>query len=120
MQYHLFFTNILHESYLDELAEAPSLSYDLDAACLASFPRRDIDAGQVTSNEYFAGGIALPFGGNRRSGFGRERGMEALRSYSRIKAVAARISSLAGSSPTVEPEGGRPAEHSPAASTTSA
>ena len=32
---------------LDELAEAPSLSYDLDAACLASFPRRDIDAGQV-------------------------------------------------------------------------
>ena len=81
---------------------------------------RDIDAGQVTINEYFAGGIALPFGGNRRSGFGREKGMEALRSYSRIKAVAARISSLAGSSPTVEPEGGRPAEHSPATSTTSA
>lgn len=52
---------------------------------------RDIDAGQVFINEYFAGGIAVPFGGNRQSGFGREKGMEALRSYSRIKAVAARI-----------------------------
>ena len=52
---------------------------------------RDIDAGQVFINEYFAGGIAVPFGGNKRSGFGREKGMEALRSYSRIKSVAARI-----------------------------
>jgi aldehyde dehydrogenase (NAD+)/betaine-aldehyde dehydrogenase len=52
---------------------------------------RDIDAGQVFINEYFAGGIAMPFGGNRRSGFGREKGLEALRSYSRIKSVAARI-----------------------------
>lgn len=52
---------------------------------------RDIDAGQVFINEYFAGGIAVPFGGNKLSGFGREKGMEALRSYSRIKSVAARI-----------------------------
>ncbi len=52
---------------------------------------RDIDAGQVFINEYFAGSIAVPFGGNKRSGFGREKGLEALRSYSRIKSVAARI-----------------------------
>ena len=52
---------------------------------------RDIDAGQVFINEYFAGGIALPFGGNKRSGFGREKGLEALRSYSKLKSVAARI-----------------------------
>jgi len=52
---------------------------------------RDIDAGQVFINEYFAGNIAVPFGGNKLSGFGREKGMEALRSYSRIKSVAARI-----------------------------
>jgi acyl-CoA reductase-like NAD-dependent aldehyde dehydrogenase len=50
-----------------------------------------IDAGQVYINEYFAGGIALPFGGNKRSGFGREKGMEALRSYSKLKSVAARL-----------------------------
>jgi aldehyde dehydrogenase (NAD+)/betaine-aldehyde dehydrogenase len=52
---------------------------------------RNVDAGQVYINEWFAGGIEVPFGGNRRSGFGREKGLEALRSYSRIKGVAARL-----------------------------
>jgi aldehyde dehydrogenase (NAD+) len=52
---------------------------------------RDIDAGQVFINEYFAGGISVPFGGNKRSGFGREKGLEALRSYCKVKSVAARI-----------------------------
>ena len=52
---------------------------------------RDIDAGQVYINEYFAGGISVPFGGNRHSGFGREKGLEALRSYAKLKSVAARI-----------------------------
>ena len=41
---------------------------------------RDIDAGQVYINEYFAGGIEVPFGGNRASGFGREKGLQALAS----------------------------------------
>ena len=53
---------------------------------------RDIDAGQVYVNEYFAGGIEVPFGGNKRSGFGREKGLEALRSYTRTKSLTARIS----------------------------
>jgi len=52
---------------------------------------RDIDAGQVFINEYFAGGIEVPFGGNNKSGFGREKGMEALRHYCKIKSVVARI-----------------------------
>jgi acyl-CoA reductase-like NAD-dependent aldehyde dehydrogenase len=52
---------------------------------------RDIDAGQVFINEYFAGGIYAPFGGNRKSGFGREKGFDAMRSYCRTKAVTARI-----------------------------
>jgi len=52
---------------------------------------RDIDAGQVFINEYFAGGISVPFGGNKMSGFGREKGLEALRSYCKVKSVAARI-----------------------------
>lgn len=50
-----------------------------------------IDAGQIYINEYFAGGIETPFGGNRHSGFGREKGLEALRSYAKLKNVAARI-----------------------------
>ncbi|NKN38926.1 aldehyde dehydrogenase family protein [Agrobacterium sp. a22-2] len=52
---------------------------------------RDIDAGQVFINEYFAGGIEVPFGGNKMSGFGREKGLAALDAYSRVKSVAARI-----------------------------
>ncbi len=52
---------------------------------------RELDAGQVYINEWFAGGVEVPFGGNRRSGFGREKGLEALKSYSRVKAVAAKL-----------------------------
>jgi aldehyde dehydrogenase (NAD+)/betaine-aldehyde dehydrogenase len=49
-----------------------------------------LDAGQVYINEYFAGGIEVPFGGNKKSGFGREKGLEGLLSYCRTKSVAAR------------------------------
>lgn len=52
---------------------------------------RDLDAGQVYINEYFAGGIETPFGGNRHSGIGREKGLDALRNYLKTKTVAARI-----------------------------
>ncbi len=52
---------------------------------------RDIDAGQVYINEYFAGGIETPFGGNKASGFGREKGLEGLRAYCKVKSVTARI-----------------------------
>jgi aldehyde dehydrogenase (NAD+) len=52
---------------------------------------RDLDVGQVFINEYFAGGVEVPFGGNKRSGFGREKGLEGVRAYTRVKAVAARI-----------------------------
>lgn len=52
---------------------------------------RDIDVGQVTINQYYAGGIYTPFGGNKHSGFGREKGLEALRNYCRIKNVTVRI-----------------------------
>ena len=51
----------------------------------------EVDAGQVYINEYFAGGIEMPFGGNRQSGFGREKGFAAIRNYLRVKSVAAKI-----------------------------
>ncbi|MEZ5877145.1 MAG: aldehyde dehydrogenase family protein [Tepidamorphaceae bacterium] len=51
---------------------------------------RDIDAGQIFINEYFAGGIEVPFGGNKLSGFGREKGIEGLKSYCKLKSVVAR------------------------------
>lgn len=52
---------------------------------------RGINAGQIYINEYFAGGIEVPFGGEKFSGFGREKGLEGLKNYCTIKSVAARI-----------------------------
>lgn len=51
----------------------------------------------VYINEYFADGIEVPFGGNRFSGFGREKGLAALHSYCKLKSVAARVWQLGGS-----------------------
>ena len=47
-----------------------------------------VKSGQVRINGYSAeGSIGLPFGGYRRSGFGREQGVEALANYTQIKNV---------------------------------
>ena len=51
---------------------------------------RALDSGQVTINDYWAGGIEVPFGGNRKSGFGREKGLEGLDAYLRTKAITIR------------------------------
>jgi len=50
-----------------------------------------IRAGQVYVNEYYAGGEETPFGGTKQSGFGREKGLATLQSYTQIKNVAIRI-----------------------------
>jgi aldehyde dehydrogenase (NAD+) len=50
---------------------------------------RAVKAGQVFINNYGAGGgIELPFGGFKGSGFGREKGFAALFEFSAIKTVA--------------------------------
>jgi acyl-CoA reductase-like NAD-dependent aldehyde dehydrogenase len=61
---------------------------DLDRA--HSIARRLV-AGQVYVNQWFAGGIETPFGGVRNSGYGREKGQEAVLSYIRTKNVGVRI-----------------------------
>ena len=51
---------------------------------------RRLHAGQVFINNYGAGGgVELPFGGVGRSGHGREKGFEALYSFTTLKTVAA-------------------------------
>ncbi|GAB3675618.1 aldehyde dehydrogenase family protein [Salinisphaera aquimarina] len=51
-----------------------------------------IRVGQVYINNYGAGGgVELPFGGHGKSGFGREKGLEALRGYTQLKNVAVKI-----------------------------
>jgi len=52
---------------------------------------RALKAGQIFVNEWFAGGIETPFGGIKMSGFGREKGQEALYSYVNTKNVAIRV-----------------------------
>ena len=52
---------------------------------------RALVAGQVFVNEWFAGGISTPFGGVGKSGFGREKGQEALYNYVRTKNIAIRL-----------------------------
>ncbi|HEY5795109.1 MAG TPA: aldehyde dehydrogenase family protein [Bosea sp. (in: a-proteobacteria)] len=64
--------------------------YTRDHASAWRFARA-VDAGQVYINEFFAGGVAMPFGGNRKSGFGRAKGMAGLRGYCKLKSVVARL-----------------------------
>lgn len=48
-----------------------------------------IEAGQVYVNGYGAGGgVELPFGGYKASGFGREKGLEAMLHYTQTKTVS--------------------------------
>jgi len=52
----------------------------------------EIEAGQVYVNTYGAGGgVELPFGGFRKSGYGREKGVEALDSYTATKTIIVQI-----------------------------
>lgn len=52
----------------------------------------DIRAGQVYVNTYGAGGgVELPFGGFKKSGYGREKGYEALDAYTETKTVIVKI-----------------------------
>ncbi|MBL4907162.1 MAG: aldehyde dehydrogenase family protein, partial [Sneathiella sp.] len=69
---------------------------DISRALRAS---QALDAGQVFVNEWFAGGIETPFGGTKRSGYGREKGQEALLNYVQTKNVGIRITDGGGGRP---------------------
>ena len=58
---------------------------DLDRAHRVA---REIESGQVYVNTYLGPTIELPFGGHKLSGYGREKGFEALLNYTHTKAVA--------------------------------
>ncbi|HEY7792166.1 MAG TPA: aldehyde dehydrogenase family protein [Vicinamibacterales bacterium] len=85
----------------DEPEEAAALANQSDYGLVAGIWTRDINralslaarlqSGQVYINTYGAGGgVELPFGGYKKSGYGREKGLEALASYTQVKNVCVR------------------------------
>ena len=52
---------------------------------------RRIEAGQVFVNVWNTMSVQTPFGGHKNSGYGREKGIEAIHHYSHLKTVTVRI-----------------------------
>ncbi|WP_307477479.1 aldehyde dehydrogenase family protein [Cytobacillus purgationiresistens] len=88
-------------SFYDE-SEALELANNSEYGLVAGIWTKDIGkahrlagkikAGQIFINNYGAGGgIQMPFGGYKKSGFGREKGLEALRNYTQLKNVAVKF-----------------------------
>lgn len=50
-----------------------------------------LEAGQIYVNEYQAGGVETPLGGYKNSGYGREKGIEALHHYTQLKCVTIKL-----------------------------
>src|ERR1035437_1395517 len=88
----------------DDLEEAVALANRSQYGLVAGVWTRDINkamavssrikAGQVYINTYgAAGGVELPFGGYKKSGYGREKGLESLVSYTQVKNVCVKFAS---------------------------
>lgn len=50
-----------------------------------------LEAGQVNVNDFFASQLECPMGGYKESGYGREKGAEALRYFTQVKCVNIRL-----------------------------
>lgn len=57
----------------------------------------EIEAGQVFINTWSTGAVQTPFGGHKYSGYGREKGIEALNHYSHVKCVVVAYNRPTGS-----------------------
>jgi aldehyde dehydrogenase (NAD+) len=82
----------------DDVDEAIAIANRTQYGLVAGVWTRDINkalavssrikSGQVFVNTYGAGGgVELPFGGYKKSGYGREKGLESLASYTQVKNV---------------------------------
>lgn len=95
-----FFGPVLVVLPFDTPEEALSIANGTDYGLAAGVYTRDLRlahwtaerlvAGQVYVNEWWAGGVETPFGGMKRSGYGREKGQEALLGYVQTKNVGIR------------------------------
>ena len=81
----------------DSEDEAVSIANDSEFGLAAGIFTRDVsaahrlasvlEAGQIQINAYPAGGVDTPFGGYKKSGLGREKGVEAIDYYTQLKTV---------------------------------
>jgi len=87
----------------DDLEEAAAIANRSQYGLVSGIWTRDINkamslssrikTGQVYINTYGAGGgVELPFGGYKKSGYGREKGLESLASYTQVKNVCIKFS----------------------------
>jgi aldehyde dehydrogenase (NAD+) len=92
------FGPVLSVMTFDQDEEAISIANSTDYGLVAGVFTKDLDrataaagkirAGQVFVNEWYAGGVETPFGGYGKSGYGREKGREALWNYVQTKNIA--------------------------------
>jgi aldehyde dehydrogenase (NAD+) len=86
----------------DDIEEAITIANRTQYGLVAGVWTRDINkamavstrikSGQVFVNTYGAGGgVELPFGGYKKSGYGREKGLESLASYTQVKNVCVKF-----------------------------
>ena len=103
------FGPVLAVQTFDDDDEAVALANGTDYGLCAGVYTKDLRrahwtaerlvAGQVFVNEWFAGGVETPFGGTKRSGYGREKGQEALLNYVQSKNVGIRLAGGGGGRP---------------------
>ncbi|MER9896443.1 aldehyde dehydrogenase family protein [Mesorhizobium sp. M0119] len=96
------FGPVLAVTTFDDPVEAVNLANATDHGLAAGVFTRDLDralwtadrlwAGQVYVNGWFVGGVETPFGGVKQSGYGREKGQEALDGYVQTRNIGIRIS----------------------------
>lgn len=96
-----FFGPVLVVIPFDTPDEAIRIANGTDYGLAAGIYTRDLKlahwtadrlvAGQVYVNDWWVGGVETPFGGAKRSGYGREKGQEALLGYVQTKNIGIRL-----------------------------